>query len=61
MSVVDKNNDFELSLEEFMDPAAQGMYKEWMAAQAAGSGQRTDKGRDSANSEANGEVSRVFG
>jgi hypothetical protein len=50
MSQVDKNNDFELSLEEFMDPKAQNIYKEWMASQM-GPGQSTDKGSDNADSE----------
>jgi len=48
MNQVDKNNDFELSLDEFMDDKAQSIYKEWMASQVAPGQSTTDKGSDNA-------------
>ena len=57
MNQVDKNNDFELSLDEFMDEKAQSIYKEWMASQVAPGQSTTDKGSDTAM---DSEVSQAF-
>lgn len=57
MNQVDKNNDFELSLDEFMDEKAQSIYKEWMASQVAPEQSTTDKGSDNA---ADSEVDQAF-
>jgi hypothetical protein len=46
MNQVDKNNDFELSLDEFMDPKAQEIYKEWLASQLNPAGETTTQVND---------------